>query len=193
MPDNKGTSLTNTVYYLPGRGGQISTGLGQGLLSRGFSIEGRETRGEFLRLTFQQQLDAISSDLKEAFWHENARLIAVSFGCYLYLHAQLDMASFPGRVLLLSPVLGRAFAPSVGIGFVPPRVDRLQQAVEAGVFPTVKQAEIHVGSEDWQSDPEVIANFGAATAIPVNIVEGKGHMLGADYVGPLLDAWLNLA
>lgn len=184
--------MTRRVYYLPGRGGEISTGLGQGLLDRGFSVTGRETRGEFLKLTFQQQLDAICTDLREAFWHEDAGLVAVSYGCYLFLHAQLGMGAFPGKVLLLSPVLGGAFSTSTGVGFIPPRADRLQHAVDAGAFPRLKQAEIHVGTEDWQSNPEAISRFGVAASVVVNLVEGKGHMLGADYVGPLLDRWLNI-
>ena len=31
--------MGNSVYYLPGRGGEITTGLGQGLLDRGCSME----------------------------------------------------------------------------------------------------------------------------------------------------------
>ena len=183
--------LEKTVYYLPGRGGQFITGLGKGLVDRGISVVGRETLGQFAKLTFQQQIDAIQSDLQDNFWHESARLVAVSYGAYLFLHAQLAMPPFPGRVLLLSPVLGGAFASSVGVGFIPPRADAIGEAVEAKQFPKLQQAEIHVGSEDWQSKPDAVAVFGEATSIPVNIVEGKGHMLGADYVSPLLDRWLN--
>ena len=188
--NSRAERLEKTVYYLPGRGGQFITGLGKGLVDRGISVVGRETLGQFLKLTFQQQIDAIQSDLQDKFWYESARLVAVSYGAYLFLHAQLSMPSFPGRVLLLSPVLGRTFATSVGVGFIPPRADKLGQAVEAKQFPKLKQAEIHVGSEDWQSKPDAVAVFGEALSIPVNIVEGKGHMLGADYVSPLLDRWL---
>ena len=182
--------MEKTVYYLPGRGGQLTTGLGKGLADRDISVVGRETLGQFLKLTFQQQIDAIKSDLQDKFWHDGARLVAVSYGAYLFLHAQLSMPAFPGRILLLSPVLGGAFASSVGVGFIPPRADKLGQAVEEKQFPKLKQAEIHVGSEDWQSKPDVISLFGEAVSIPVYIVEGKGHMLGADYVSPLLDRWL---
>ena len=178
------------VYYLPGRGGEITTGLGQGLLDRGFSVTGRETRGAFLKLTFQQQLDAICSDLQGEFWHEEANLIAVSYGCYLFLHAQLCMPPFPGRVLLLSPVLGGAFASEVGVGFIPPRSDQLGQAALRREFPAFNKAEIHVGSEDWQSNPDAVRSFGERASIPVTVVGGKGHMLGVDYVGSLLDRWL---
>ena len=182
--------MEQTVYYLPGRGGQLTTGLGKGLADRGLSVLGRETLGQFLKLTFQQQIDAIKSDLQDKFWHDRARLVAVSYGAYLFLHAQLSMPPFPGRILLLSPVLGGAFASSVGVGFIPPRADKLGQAIEEKQFPKLKKAEIHVGSEDWQSKPDVISLFGEAVSIPVNIVEGKGHMLGADYVSLILDGWL---
>jgi hypothetical protein len=36
-----------TVYYLPGYGGQLGTGLGRALMDRGFDVAGRETRGDF--------------------------------------------------------------------------------------------------------------------------------------------------
>ena len=183
--------MNDTVYYLPGRGGEIATGLGQGLLDRGFSVTGRETRGAFLKLSFQQQLDAICRDLQDDFWSAEAKLVAVSYGCYLFLHAQLYMPAFPGRVLLLSPVLGGAFASSVGVGFIPPRADQLGQAAMSQEFPILDKAEIHVGSEDWQSNPDAIWKFGEAFSIPVTIVPGKGHMLGSDYVGQLLDRWLS--
>ncbi len=182
--------MGNSVYYLPGRGGEITSGLGQGLLDRGCSIAGRETRGAFLKLTFQQQLDTICKDLQDDFWSADAKLVAVSYGCYLFLHAQRCMSAFPGRVLLLSPVLGRAFASSVGVGFIPPRSDQLIEAAMNQEFPTLDKAEIHVGSEDWQSNPTAVRAFGEHASIPVTVVEGKGHMLGVDYVGSLLDRWL---
>ena len=43
------------------------------------SVTGRETRGAFLKLTFQQQLDAICRDLQGEFWHEDTKLVAVSY------------------------------------------------------------------------------------------------------------------
>lgn len=134
--------MSNTVYYLPGRGGEITTGLGQGLLDRGFSVTGRETRGVFLKLTFQQQLDAIRGDLQGGFWQEDAKLVAVSYGCYLFLHAQLGVPAFPGRVLLLSPLLGGAFFGIAGVAFIPPRADELGQAVTRREWPHLSQAEI---------------------------------------------------
>ena len=51
-----------TVYYLPGHGGLLSTGLGEGLRSRGFSVAGRETVGDFRRLSFTEQIALVAED-----------------------------------------------------------------------------------------------------------------------------------
>jgi hypothetical protein len=45
--------MKNTIYYLPGIGGHLGSGLGQGLLSRDYDVTGRETAGEFIDLKFQ--------------------------------------------------------------------------------------------------------------------------------------------
>ena len=100
------------------------------------------------------------------------------------------MPPFPGPVLLLSPVLGGAFASAVSVGFIPPRADQLSEAAMNQEFPVLDKADIHVGSEDWQSNLNGVRSFGEHASIPVTVVEGKGHMLGVDYVGSLLDRWL---
>lgn len=84
-------------------------------------------------------------------------------------------------------MLGGAVSDTAGVGFVPPRADQLDQAASNGEFPRLDQAKIHVGSENWQSNSEVVRAFGKHAPILVEIVVGKGHMLGVDYVGPLLD------
>jgi len=59
-------SKGKSVYYLTGMGGRLDTGLGQGLLSRGWSVTGRELVGEFRDLDFQLQQQPIASKLREA-------------------------------------------------------------------------------------------------------------------------------
>jgi hypothetical protein len=39
--------MKDTVYYLPGMGGRLNTGLGRGIHDRGYKVVGRETRGEY--------------------------------------------------------------------------------------------------------------------------------------------------
>lgn len=179
-----------TIYYLPGYGGQLGTGLGQGLMDRGFDVTGRETRGDFRNLPFDKQLQTVMRDLQEHFWHEQAQVVCNSFGSYLFLHAQAQLPAFVGRVLLLSPIVGEFTNEQAMTSFSPPRPDRLKQLAQAGQFKTPLNCEIHVGEEDWQSIPANVQVFGQMTGIPITVVPCGGHDLGKEYVGPLLDRWL---
>lgn len=180
----------STIYYLPGAGGQLGTGLGQGLMDRGFDVTGRETRGEFRSLPFDEQVQTVMSDLQAHFWHARAQVVCNSFGAYLFLHAQAQMPAFPGRVLLLSPIVGEFTSDQTRTTFSPPRPTRLRELAEAGRFNAPASCEIHVGEEDWQSIPANVQAFGRLTGIPVTVVPQGGHDLGKLYVGPLLDRWL---
>lgn len=184
-------SSHRTIYYLPGHGGQLATGLGQGLMDRGFNVTGRETRGDFRTLPFDEQVQTIVDDLQNHFWHEQALVICNSFGSYLFLHAQTQMPSFVGRVLLLSPIVGEFTNEQARTSFSPPRPERLKTLAETGQFNAPARCEIHVGEEDWQSIPANVQAFGRLTGIPVTVVPKGRHDLGKAYVEPLLDRWLS--
>ena len=83
--------MSKTVYYLPGWGGELATGLGQALMSIGFDVTGRETRGDFKAIGFREQVKCVAQDLQDHFWSEEARVVANSFGGYLFLHAQSQL------------------------------------------------------------------------------------------------------
>jgi alpha-beta hydrolase superfamily lysophospholipase len=183
--------MDKSVYYLTGMGGRLDVGLGQGLLRRGFDVAGRALFGEFKKLKFQQQVDLVVRDLQNSFWREDAHVIANSFGAYIFLHAQAQMDPYIGKVILLSPIVGEFSSVDTRIGFIPPRADKLIKLAEAGSFPTPKNCEAHVGSEDWQSNPVNVTAFGSIVGIDVKVVPGAGHMLPQEYVGLLLDRWLN--
>ena len=50
--------------------------------------------------------------------------------------------------------------------------------------------EIHVGAQDWQSNPDNVLKLAALLHLPVTVVPDAGHMLGKEYVGKLLGGWL---
>ena len=160
-------------------------------MDRGFDVTGRETRGDFRSLTFDEQIQTVMLDLQDYFWHEKAMVVCNSFGAYLFLHTQIQMASFPGRVLLLSPIVGEFTNAQAGSSFSPPRPTRLKEFAEFGQFNKPSRCEIHVGEEDWQSIPVNVHVFGRLTGISVTVVPKGGHDLGKAYVGPLLDRWLS--
>jgi pimeloyl-ACP methyl ester carboxylesterase len=179
-----------TVYYLPGAGGQLATGLGQGLMDRGYDVTGRETRGAFRSLPFEEQVQSVVDDLQTHFWNEQAQVICNSFGAYLFLQAQAQMPAFVGRVLLLSPIVGEFTSEETRTTFSPPRPHRLRELAKAGQFNAPARCDIHVGEEDWQSIPANVEAFGRLTGISVTVVPQGGHDLGKEYVGRLLDRWL---
>jgi hypothetical protein len=182
-----------TVYYLPGHGGRLHTGLGEALMSRGLNLAGRETVDDFRRLRFMEQVETVAEDLRTHFWRDDAQVVANSFGAYLFLNAQSVLPPYPGKVLLLSPIVGAFDHPDKPMSFSPPMPTRLMDMATRGELSCPSQAEIHVGSQDWQANPEQVARLGELMSIPVHIVEGNGHMLDHGYVNSLLERWLSPA
>lgn len=182
--------MTTTIYYLPGHGGLIGTGLGEGLLGRGFDVTGRETVGAFKELAFTDQVATIAQDLQSSFWNEDALVVANSYGAYLFLHSQLLMKPYVGKVLLLSPIVGQfSDNEGTGVGFIPPFSERLVEVVASGKYPVPKNCEIHVGELDWQSNPANVIRIFGPLGLSVTFVPQTGHMLGKSYVSGVLDAW----
>jgi hypothetical protein len=97
---------------------------------------------------------------------------------------------YPGRVLLLSPIVGEFSSDEVAMGFIPPRSQQLAQHIASGSYPALSTCEIHVGDQDWQSNPDAVAEFAEATNASFYIVKGAGHSLPKEYVGEVLDAWM---
>ena len=182
----------STLYYLPGRGGRLDAGLGVALVERNLVVSGRETVGEFASLSFQEQIELVAKDIQANFWHQEAKILANSFGAYLFLHAQTLMPAYLGKVLLLSPIVGEFSNNETGTHFVPPRSRKLKELAQAKKYPTPKSCEIHVGEEDWQSNPEHVSEFGKLLNVSVTVVPRAGHMLPKGYVTTTLDEWLNV-
>jgi hypothetical protein len=59
--------------------------------------------------------------------------------------------------------------------------------VEAGQFPVPKSCEVHTACEDCQSHPDAVTKFFGLLGLNAVVAEGRGHSLGEDYVGMLLD------
>ena len=182
--------MHKSIYYLPGRGGRLDTGLGQHLLERGYDVTGRATVDEFNRLSFAEQVDTVVQDISTHFWDANARIIANSFGAYLFLHAQIQLAPFPGKVLLLSPIVGESTNEATATSFVPPRAAQLFELASSNKYPTPLNCEMYVGSLDWQCNPENVQKLAGLINLKAFVVDGAGHSLPKSYVEPLLDKWL---
>lgn len=180
------------IFYLPGHGGKITNGLGQALVSRGYEVVGRETVGEFKKLDFADQVDTIASDLKTDFWSEDARIIANSYGGYLLLHALSKIDPYIGKILFLSPIVGEFSSEQIRMGFIPPFANRLNELATLKKYPIPLNCSFHVGSEDWQSNPQSVSKFGEMLGLPVTVVADAGHQLPKNYVSAQLDIFLGI-
>jgi hypothetical protein len=168
----------------------LTRGLGPEIQSRGLAITGRETVGDFDNIPFADQVRTVADDLLTHFWHTDARVIANSFGAYLFLQAQATLEPFPGRVLLLSALLGDGENPATGQSFMLPRTDSLKQKLQSGTYPVPKALEVHVGALDWQANPERWLAHASQLGFDLCVVPGGGHRLDHEYVGSVLNSWL---
>ena len=171
-------------------GGRLETGLGEGITQIGYSAVGQVTLGAFKKVRFQEKIDIVTIDLTESFWNDGSIVVANSFGLYLFLHSQINMPPFPEKVILFSPVIETVINSEIAVRFYPPRADILRELAHQNKFSRPQNTEIHLGSEDWESGPASVVKSAEAVGVKVSVVEGKGHMLGADYVGSVLDTFL---
>ncbi len=171
-------------------GGRLTQGLGEEFIRRGLTVEGRELVDEFRSLDFQSQVSLVSEDLWDELSACNRRVIANSFGAYLFLHAQADRKPFAGKVLLLSPIVGEFSDEETLRTFVPPRSRRIFEMLELGTYPIPLDCEIHTGENDWQSNPVSVLLLASYLKCQVSVAAGAGHMLQKEYVRSVLDKWI---
>ncbi len=75
-------------------------------------------------------------------------------------------------------------------GFYIPRTYSLWHADEQGRPALLGRIEAQFGEDDWQPEPQALVSLCNTTGIEVYLVPQRGHLLGADYVGALLNRWL---
>jgi hypothetical protein len=172
--------LRITIFYLPGRNGTISEGLGTFLQDECDLLLGREVSGDLKGLVSEDQLEAIRKDLLDSHWHEDGQIVANSYGAYLLLHTLVDMESYPGNIFLLSPILGAVQTQK--FFFRPPRAKRLLQSFKEKTFPKPRSLNCIVGKYDWQSVPDRCVDLCEVVDGQLNIVPEGDHIIDPQLV-----------
>jgi hypothetical protein len=88
---------------------------------------------------------------------------------------------------MLSPIVGEFSSDEISMGFIPPFADRLSELASSSQYPAPVNCSFHVGSEDWQSNPENVTKFASLLGLPVSVVPNAGHQLPKEYVSLLLE------
>ena len=162
-----------TLRYITGRGGNGKGGLSAYLATLSDDYDVLPIDPDFLAQDIQAQVDTVRAFTQL----EDANLIANSYGAYLLLLTLIDQPPLNIRVLLLSPVLGRAISEQRILFSRPPREKTLHSAIADQRLGMPDYLEIVTGAEDEICDPELARQVGEQLGINVSILPTEGHML----------------
>ena len=166
------------LRYITGRGGSNTQGLSVYLSTLVDDYQALANNSELHRLSIEEQINTVTEFCKPA-----THLIANSYGAYLWLLSRIDAASSDTRVLLLSPVLGRAVDPEKMLASRPPRLRGLESAIAEDRLVLPDQVRVVTGRDDD------VCNYRTAVAQcrklgleDLSIIEGEGHNMSHELV-----------
>ena len=175
------------IRYITGRDGSGVGGLSAYLATLDDDYDVLPIDSDFLRRDIQGQIDTV----RDFTTVEAANVIANSYGAYLLLLSLIDQAPLAIRILLLSPVLGRAISEERMLFSRPPRERKLHGAISEQRLGMPDHLEIVTGAEDEICDPALARQVGEQLGISVSILPDEGHMLNATKVAAAVDRFLN--
>jgi len=180
--------MINEIFYVTGRGGSISEGLGVFLRDRAKQISGISLSNQFLATRFEDQLSEIVKHF-ERIERERIPVIANSYGAYLLLNSLIGLPQLRTKVLLLSPVVG-ILVSKIGY-FKPPHKARIPIALADKNLLKPEHLAIFVGRLDYQCDLEALGQIAEKLAADrFSVIEGQGHMIDPQIVKVAVDAFL---
>ena len=162
-----------TLRYITGRGGSGKGGLSAYLATLSDDYDVLPIDPDFLAQDIQAQVDTVRAFTQL----EDANLIANSYGAYLLLLTLIDQPPLNIRVLLLSPVLGRAISEERMLFSRPPREATLHRAIEQERIGLPQHLEIVTGESDEICDPALATWVGERLEIKVSLLAGESHMI----------------
>ena len=179
-------SSVRKIRYITGRLGNAKGGLSAHLSGLSPDFEALAIDATFLQRSFGEQILATRAfcDIGEC------HIIANSYGAYLYLQSLIDHPPNPAKVMLLSPVLGRAMNTERMLFSRPPREKTLRTAIETQRLGMPSQLKIITGKDDESCDWELATQFSAALGADITVLEGEGHTLNREKISQAVASFL---
>ena len=140
----------------------------------------------FLAQSFEEQVAATRHFCPV----DNAHIIANSYGAYLLLQSLIDQPPLSARVLLLSPVLGRAMDPDRMLLSRPPRERTLREAIGEGRLGLPSSLSIVTGKEDEICDWKLATRYAEALTASISVLAQEGHMIRPTTVSRVVSQFL---
>ena len=142
---------------------------------------------EFLLQDIEDQIDSVRRFAQL----DGGNIIANSYGAYLLLQTFVDQPPLKIRVLLLSPVLGRAFSKERMLFSRPPREAKLRRAIAQRRLGMPQYLTIVTGQEDEICDPERAREVATQLAVDISVLEQEGHMISPRKVSNIVEEFLS--
>ena len=172
--------------YLTGRGGELDKGLGHYLAEVSPEFGGIAFNHNMLRRPFSEQVER-TRDLIKKHWDRKTELIANSYGCYILLHVLIDQGTFPGKILMLSPLLGRTELRSQGFSSRPPMLKSLHRAFQEQRISKSEYLKIAAGDQDPICEKAELEWAAKTLSVDrIELLEGEGHLIAHSIVDRVL-------
>ena len=176
-----------SIRYITGRGGSGTGGLSAYLRTLSDDFDVLPIDPEFLLQDLEHQIDSVRRFVQL----DGGNIIANSYGAYLLLQTFVDQPPLKIRVLLLSPVLGRAFSKERMLFSRPPREATLRKAIAQKRLGIPQYLKIVTGQEDEICDPERAREVATQLAIDISVLEQEGHMISPCKVSNIVEEFLS--
>lgn len=187
-PSSNPTTVTIKLRYITGRGGSTTQGLSLYLSTLVEDYQALANDGELHRLSVDEQINVVTEFCKPA-----THLIANSYGAYLWLLSRINAPPSDKRVLLLSPVMGRAIDPEKMLASRPPRLRGLESAIDEGRLVLPKQVCVVTGREDEVCDYRTaITQCAKLDVADIKVIDGESHNMSHRVVTSSISSFLDL-
>ena len=178
--------MTIKLRYITGRGGSATQGLSLYLSTLVNDYQALANDAELHRLSVDEQIKTVMEFCRPA-----THLIANSYGAYLWLLSRIDAAPTDKRVLLLSPVMGRAIDPEKMLSSRPPRLRGFESAIAESRLILPGQVRVVTGRDDdvctYQTAVAQCAKLGIED---LSIIEDEGHNMSHGLVSKTVNDFL---
>ena len=174
------------LKYITGRGGDVLGGLSKYLATLSREYRALAIDQAFLAQTFPDQVLSVRDFCSD----QNSSIIANSYGAYLLLQALIDQPPVDARMMLLSPVLGKANSKKRMLISRPPGEKALKLAILEGRIGLPNHLEILTGSDDDSCDASLAVETAAKLGAQVCVLQNEGHVITPSKVETAVNAFL---
>ena len=175
------------IRYITGRGGRVDRGLSAYLATLTPNYKGLAADSKLLSLSIDEQVGRVRE-----FSASGENLIVSSYGGYLLMLSLIDAHKAPERVLMLSPLLGRALILKSMMVSRPPRERVLKIALAEGRVAKPKYLRIVTGEDDAICCPDLARSVSQQLgADRLDVIPGEGHDINRKYVEAALESFLS--